>query len=374
MSATFQGIETAKRGLNATQVSLNIVGNNIANVSTKGYTRQRVDTVSMAASGSQSRYAPEQAAMAGQGVAVAGVAQVRDSFLDKRFRDAQADVGYNDKMYEILSDVDTALDEYSSDGLKDALASFYDTLNDLSENADETVNASSVLTSAKGIVEVLNRFSASLDQVKGQQTFCLETDVNEVNSILQHISELNKSINREVYASSIEGSSGQYLSNELVDERNLMIDNLSYYGNISVYSNDDGSVRVDMNGQEIVNGTDSNSLNLIKNADGTVSLSWLSSSGDIKLGSGSLKAYLDTINGRGNGANGNENYQEGVPYYRDMINDFAQKFTSELNRVFPVVSASGTFKTLFTSGQQRTCHGGQHPDQRRVDQRRGLHH
>jgi flagellar hook-associated protein 1 FlgK len=351
---SFMGIETAKRGLAANQVALNIVGNNIANINTEGYTRQRVDTVSMSATGHKSRFAPNQAALAGQGVTVNGVGQVRDPFLDKRYRDIASETGYYNKAYDIMVDVETALDEYSSSGLKDALAALHGALSELSKNSDQTVNASIVLTAAKNIVQVLNNLDAKLTNIREHQIYGLQIDVEEANRIIKRIADLNHAINQEVFASSVTSNLKNYGPNELMDERNLLLDKLAGFANIHVDTNPDGSVRVLVNGETAVDGTDYRTLNLVRNIDDTISVSWMESGKALDLVSGSLKASLGMINGRGPNAKQNESFDKGIPYFRDLIDNFAANLLSEFNHVLQLKPQPGDigpkYKTLFYSG------------------------
>jgi len=359
---SFMGIETAKRGLAASQVALNITGNNIANINTEGYTRQRVDTVSMTAVGHNSRYAPSQSSLAGQGVTINGIGQVRDPFIDKRYRDEAADVGYYEKATEIMADIETALDEYSSSGLKDAMAALSKALSDLSLNADQSVNANIVLTAAKNVVQVLNNFDSKLTDIREQQIFGLQIDIDEVNTTLKRIADLNHSINQEVFASSINSNVKNYGPNELMDERNLLIDKLAKFANIQVNNNSDGSVEVLMNGETAVDGTSYKTLNLVRNADDTVTVSWMETGKAISLESGSLKASVGLINGRGPDAGQNESYDKGIRYFKDIINSFAAHFASEFNHVLQLKPNTGDtvieYKKLFSSGGENIVTAG----------------
>ncbi|MFZ2538679.1 MAG: flagellar basal body protein, partial [Oscillospiraceae bacterium] len=133
MRPTFLGFETARRGIAVNQKGLDIVGNNLTNVHTPGYTRQRVDVYSISADMGRSRYGTPNAEFAGQGVGMGGVSQVRDSFLDRRFRDEYSDVGYYDQVSTILEDIESAIDEYGSDtGLKNAIKDISKALNEFS--------------------------------------------------------------------------------------------------------------------------------------------------------------------------------------------------------------------------------------------------
>ncbi|MEG0110199.1 MAG: flagellar hook-associated protein FlgK, partial [Oscillospiraceae bacterium] len=72
---------------------------------------QRVDMVSMSLSNTNARFSANAVGRAGQGVNVTGVSQIRDPFLDKRFREEYADVGYYSKMVDVLGDIEDGLNE-----------------------------------------------------------------------------------------------------------------------------------------------------------------------------------------------------------------------------------------------------------------------
>ena len=349
--STFLGIEAAKRGLNASQIALNITGNNITNISSEGYTRQRVDTVSMAVSGHSSRFAPNQATLAGQGVNVRGISQIRDAFLDRRYRDEASEVGYYDKAYAMLSDIESVLDEYSSSGLKDALAGFFTALSDLSKNSDQTVNANIVLKAAQDVVHVLNNFDSKLRTIREQQIQDVATDVNEVNTILERIANLNYSINQEVFANSINNGVA-YGPNELIDERNMLIDKLALFANISVSYNENGSVHIKVNGKTAVDGTDFKTLGVQRNSDDTVTVMWLDTGKSISLESGSLKASVGIINGKGALATGNETYDKGITLLYRLIGQVCRKTLWESsNSVFlSSLLREPNTKKLFSAG------------------------
>ena len=86
LRSTFMGFETSSRGLMINQKAMDIVGNNVANIGVTGYTRQRLDQISMALNFKDTRFV-NQKSLAGQGATIAGISQIRDQFLDKRFRE-----------------------------------------------------------------------------------------------------------------------------------------------------------------------------------------------------------------------------------------------------------------------------------------------
>ena len=92
------------------QSSLNVTGNNIANINTKGYTRQRIDQVSFKA-GAYDRYRSQLDNHVGSGALVMNINQIRDPYLDVRYRNTNADVGYSDRMLAGLQEIADILDE-----------------------------------------------------------------------------------------------------------------------------------------------------------------------------------------------------------------------------------------------------------------------
>ena len=88
MSSTFGSLTTVKLGIYAAQKGLDVTGNNITNINTNGYTRQRLDQVSLISGGSD-RYHSQYNVRVGQGVLVNGVSQLRDPGLDISYRKSQ---------------------------------------------------------------------------------------------------------------------------------------------------------------------------------------------------------------------------------------------------------------------------------------------
>jgi len=360
MRPTFLAFETAKKALAANQKALDITGQNLANVNTPGYTRQRVDLVSVSSSADGARYATKQSTLAGQGVIVKGVAQLRDEFLDKRFREEFCDVGYYEQVSNILEDIEAALDEVTSEGMFTAINSLRSAFKTLAEGAEQVTYANIVLTSAKNMTLVLKQFDMKLKNIQDQQIYDLSVAVDEVNATLQKIHSLNESIRKDIFLQGANDSS-RYGANELLDARNLLLDDLANYGDIRVTDNEDGTIKIEMNGHVIMDGQKYDSLTLVRNTNDTVSLRWDSTGEDLKLNSGSLKASLDMINGRGPGASAaNETYTKGILYYKDKIDTMARVIANTFNRALRVETADGSvaYKTLFVSSDGKNLGAG----------------
>lgn len=330
MRPTFLGFETARKGLSVNQKAIDVTGQNIVNINTDGYTRQRVDQVSMTTSGVANRFANPVSNLAGQGVMITGVGQIRNSYLDNRFREELANTSYFEKAQTIIDGIESALDEVSAVGLGAVLNQFVLDLQEFSKNPREVTNANIVMSSAKNVTQMIRQFDNQLTQLASQQAFDLEVDITTVNTTLQKIAALNKQIADE----QVHNMSGNmtYGVNELQDQRNLLLDDLSAFGNIRVIEEGDGSVTVSMNEKIIVSGSTHDKISLLPSQnDHSLLVTWESTGKNVILGSGSLKANIDLINGTGGET-------KGVQYYKNQLDVFARAFASNLNNAFVAIT------------------------------------
>ena len=227
---TFGSFTAARLGIYASQSSLNVTGNNIANINTKGYTRQRMDLYSLNSMGSP-RYANSFNVDIGYGVLSHSVSQLRDPYLDILYRNEQASVGAYEARLDGLKQLSHILDEVGDgDGEFGILeAQFNDLkrqLQILSLNAGGEEYDTTVQGAADKLCKYFNNYAKSLAKAKDTLTENLKGDVGSVNTILTQIRDLNVQI-REA---GIHGDSAL----ELRDARNVLIDDLSSYIKIDV--------------------------------------------------------------------------------------------------------------------------------------------
>ena len=231
---TFGAFTTARLGIYASQKALEVTGHNISNINTTGYTRQKVDQVSLRV-GATNHYASAYGGATGSGTLITGMSQFRDPYLDIRYRTENANVGAMDTKLNGLKELSSILDEVGTgsvgnEGEGILAAQFQDLRNQLAKlTGDQTTEEeflTLVRTSADSLVKLLNNFSKRIDEVRDNQVGRLTDDVAEVNDILANIRTLNESIlKQEMFGDS---------ALELRDQRNLLIDDLSQYIKIDV--------------------------------------------------------------------------------------------------------------------------------------------
>ncbi|MDP4108867.1 MAG: flagellar hook-associated protein FlgK [Bacillota bacterium] len=345
MSSLFSSFYTAMRGIQNSQAELQTTGQNISNVSTEGYTRQRVDSYSLAPVGLGMRYAGNHAEP-GQGVLSGGISQLRDIYLDIRYRSQNAKVGDMSAQLGTMNDIQNVIDESKTSGLGDKISDLVSALEKLSASPGDSVKEGSVMTSAELMTGIFNDYSEHLQTIWDQQLGNVKDDgVNQVNQLLSNIASLND----EIKISDINGASAL----ELKDSRNQLLDKLSQYLNIEV-STKSVSVGSGINVEELsVNfvGGDGSTYTLIDNnkcaklsvttdmtQSAPVSVNFTSIDGattkmNDKISTGKMHSYLVMLNGSGayDTSGAPDASASGIPFYQKSLNTFASKLASTIN-------------------------------------------
>lgn len=225
--STFQGLELARKALFAQQGALYTTGHNIANVNTEGYSRQRVNFETTTPFPVPSRVQPQHAGQMGTGVEIGTVERVRDQFLDLQFRAENSKLGYWETRQEALSRMEELLNEPSDNGLSKTMDSFWQSLQDLAVNPENAGARSVVAQRGLALAETFNHLSKSLQGIQSDLKEQIDASEKGINSLLDRINDLNEQIQK------IEPHG--FLANDLYDERDRLIDQLSEHMNIKVH-------------------------------------------------------------------------------------------------------------------------------------------
>ncbi|ANU55182.1 flagellar hook-associated protein FlgK [Acutalibacter muris] len=239
--STFSGFTMARLGIMASSKAMEVTGNNISNINTVGYTRQSLDQRALYIGGADV-YASQFDVRVGAGALTTGVSQLRDPYLDIRFRNENAQVGFYEGKYSILERLSIIFDEVGK-GEEDGGVlelQFNKLLEELqvmnTEHAGDKSYDASVRGAAQSMVQKFHAYADALDRVLKDTTEEFKENIGKVNSILKSIRELNESIKKaEISSGAISdaerkegmiGERGQQAL-ELRDQRNVLIDELS---------------------------------------------------------------------------------------------------------------------------------------------------
>ena len=235
--STFGTFGTARLGIYASQKALEVVGNNISNINTPNYTRQVLNQKALHVGGVE-HYTMSSDVRVGAGALVTGVSQLRDPYLDIRYRNEMSNVGAADAKLAGLQELAGIFDEVGMGENKDGV--LYLAMNNLFEKL-QNLNTSGAgrdeydgITrgAAEAVVRWFNDYADQIEALKKNHEAAYRQDVDRVNKVLTGIRDLSEQIRKE----QIHG--GDAL--ELKDERNALIDELSGYMRIHVtYTDED---------------------------------------------------------------------------------------------------------------------------------------
>jgi flagellar hook-associated protein 1 len=242
--SSFYGLQTSLRGLLAQQRALDTTGHNISNASTAGYSRQEaVMAAAPALVIPQGAVQGGAGAHIGAGVDVLAYRRIRDTFLDLQFRAQATRLGEEAGRAQGLDRAELALAEPGDNGINKQLSEFWSAWADLSNAADDPAARTSLLEKADSLADAFGIVDAQLELV-GQQAAeeyaALTAPGGEVEQIAREIAALNDTIKRFVTAGDT--------PNDLMDQRDQLLDKLSTLGTTSIVNNADGSVDVTFGG------------------------------------------------------------------------------------------------------------------------------
>lgn len=268
MSSTFLGLNTAYTGLQASNAALNTTANNIANAETEGYSRQVVTNQAADAIRSFTTYG-----CVGAGVETISIERVRDNFYDEKYWNNNSKLGeYETKKYYMSCIERYYTDDSSIKGFNSIFDEYSNALAELAKNPNDATVKQQAIGYTNNLTTYFNDMYTNLSKLQDDVNQEVRVYIDRINSIGEEIAALNKQINV------IEMNTGA-MANELRDQRDLLVDELSEICNVEVEetkiidstntSRDTGGTRycVKVCGQDLVDGNDSKGLICIPRAN-----------------------------------------------------------------------------------------------------------
>lgn len=241
--STFAGINTMYRGVSTNRLSLETTGHNMTNANVEGYSRQ---SVNQAAVMPDTIYANGIRQFVGSGVDSLSITRARDVYADKQYWREYADQEYAAVRQKNYQKLEAIFNDADDTGMQNALLAFYQSWVDMSKEASNTSERTAVIEQA-GIL--IDRMQASTKQLQQQIKFeydDIQINVTHINSITDRLVKLNKSI--------MAAESAGGMANDLRDERDNLVDELSGYMSITVSENANSMYTIVSNGASLVNG------------------------------------------------------------------------------------------------------------------------
>ncbi len=297
--------------MQAEMTGVNVAGQNLANVSTTGYTRQTVD---IETSPSISTEFGSQ----GTGADVVAIQQAVNTLLNGQIQTQQSASGYWTAQQSALQSAETSLDEFlngtaatsttsgnstTDTGLSGQLTGLFNAFQAVATSPTSIPARQALVSQAQTLATTFNQIDSQLDATKTSLNTSLTDGVSSANTLISGIAQLNGQI--------ASAESGGGTPNDLLDEREQDLENLSNLTNIQTSTGTNGAVDVSIGGQSLVSGnkvldtlqtydasSDGSGQLLIQTATGGVNLTLTGGSmqGTIDARDGELATMQNSIN------------------------------------------------------------------------------
>ncbi len=326
---------TAVQALIVNQTALGVVSNNIANMNTQGYSKQRVNL-------EQAGYVTTGSANGllniGTGVSISNIQRYRESYLDEDFRNQSSSSSFYNELSNMASTIENTLNEIEDDGLQNAYSSFYNSLSKLSSNPSSATYRMDFVQKAEDLCKKFNTSYSTLEKARkdtvGDITDAASIDESKVATNLDIVNEKLKNLqalNEKIATStSLDGNT----ASSLLDKRDSLLDELSEYIPIETTTNPTSHfVSVSMNGISLIDATGLKQFDVamgdinnpttvqVKDANGNVVVANANS----QIDSGKIGAYLQM----GGGSTTELTYKSMM----DRLNTLASEFADTMNTI-----------------------------------------
>ncbi|OGI17003.1 MAG: flagellar hook-associated protein FlgK [Candidatus Melainabacteria bacterium RIFOXYA2_FULL_32_9] len=248
------GIFNSHRSILLNQAAINLINNNIANINTPGYSKQRLElsqqvTVDSGVNTTISR------TQSGAGAVIDNITRNRDAYLDAYFRKETTGLSFYKELNETASLMEDITNELGDTGINQALNEFYNTAHELSINPNDSIIRNNLVQKAKDLCNKFNLTYDRLDDLRSNlvgdatnpatlSTSKIALDVNDLNVKLSALANINKTI--------CDSSSQGAPPNGLLDQRDILLDQIAEYIPITVTQGSNSLVTVSLNGVDLV--------------------------------------------------------------------------------------------------------------------------
>lgn len=245
-------LQIGRSALTASQIAIQVTGNNFANAATPGYSRQ---VVGLAAT----REARQGSFLLGRGVEVQGIRRQVDSALLSRLHGGLSNEAAAATDHELLSSVEATLNELSDHDLSSELSRFFNSWSELANSPGATGTRSLVVQQGATLAGYIRNLRSDLGDLRTQIDRQLEATVSQANQILSNIATLNTNI--------VQAEAGSSVANGLRDQRDTLIAELSQYMDVTAVEQPSGTVDVLVGSLPVVLAGDSRGIELVRESD-----------------------------------------------------------------------------------------------------------
>jgi flagellar hook-associated protein 1 len=333
----FNVLNMAGQSLSVEQEATAVAGQNLSNVNNSAYADQQLQV--QAAAPLQTTIGQE-----GTGVEATSITQLWDSLLNSQITAEGSVTGSLTAQQSALQQAEAYLDEQlssasssassvsSNNGLTADLSNFFGALQTLTTNPSNISDRQAVVQSAQQLAEQFNSISSGLDTVASGLNTTIQNGVSSANHDMTEIASLNQQI--------MQAQNSGGTANDLVDQREKLIENLAGFVNITTSAQSDGAVNISIGGVTMVDGGNTpDSLGTYTNASGVLLVQAQNAGTPLTLSGGSIEGAITTASGA-------------LPDLQNSINNLATQLINQFNSVYSGgYDLNGTSNQTFFTGQ-----------------------
>ena len=314
MSSLFEGLNIATRGLSASQLGINVTGQNITNAGTEGYSRKRIEqSADWRRDGSYGQM--------GFGVEVYSINRVRDQFIDRLVNEESTRYGHysvKDSAYARIEDI---FNEPSNHALNSLLNDFWNGWDDVSKNPESAGARETLRSTTESLVTQFHYLTTQLRAYKDTINDEIEARVNKINEITAGIYRCNMAI------AAAENTVGNK-ANDTRDQRDLLLQQLSKITDVDYFEDEHGILTVSSNGQMLVSQARNHEL-IMSRQEFVEEDGYRYSKVEVRLDltgtafipkQGEMRALMDVRD-------------EDIPRFEGYLNNLAKTLITEVNKI-----------------------------------------
>ncbi len=257
MSSLLSTLGMSSSALGVNQTAISVVSNNIANMNTEGYSKQKVNLGALFLDIPIGNNVASQA-KTNAGVEAISIERYTTTFIGSYYRDQVSSQSYLNKEQQAITDIANMFDELKGQGLDTAIEDFYAALDNLNQYPSDMSARINFLDAAQTLTNSMNKTASNLNDLKelsvgdgvsyeSLKNSEIYTSIQAINQNLEKLANINSMITRS--------QTGTLENNSLLDQRDQVLNELSQYANFKTTIQDNGTVTLSLNGTKLVGGT-----------------------------------------------------------------------------------------------------------------------
>ncbi|PNR97994.1 flagellar hook-associated protein FlgK [Petrotoga olearia] len=240
-------LNTGLLGVYTNKIAMSVVAHNISNSNTHGFSRQTPVIVTTNPINLTTIGSGGAALSFGTGSTVSDIQRVRDEFLDLQFRGTSSRLNYWENIYSNVHYIEQLFGEPGETGLRNIYDSYWASIEELKTDPSNEAAKTQVVSRAEELVNTMKDINYRLEELKSDINSEIKIRIDEINSYLKRIADLNQKI---LTSSSISSS-----PNDLLDERDRLLDRLSELSNIRITNHSNGQISLSIGDKVVLNGS-----------------------------------------------------------------------------------------------------------------------